>query len=56
MVINVSMEGSFDAVGFRVKLYNDLGGIGITHEDSICTSRRDGYMARGHAQRYLLVH
>ena len=48
MVINVSMEGSFDAVGFRVKLYNDLGGIGIYHEESICTCMDKGrvYVSR----------
>ena len=33
---------SFDATGIRFKLDNDLGGIGIFHEESICTKRDMG--------------
>lgn len=31
ILVNLSMEGSLDTVGFRGKVYNDLGGIVITH-------------------------
>ena len=29
------MEGSLDGAGFRVKVDNDFGGIGINHEEAI---------------------
>ena len=39
ILINVPMEGSFDMTGFRFKVENDLGGIGMTHEEAIYTWR-----------------
>ena len=35
MLINVVMEISLDVVGLMVKLDNDIGGIGISNEESI---------------------
>ena len=32
---------SLDAAGIRVKVDHDLSGIGISHEESICTNWRD---------------
>ena len=33
------MKSSLDVAGFRVKVCNDLGGIGISYEESICAWR-----------------
>ena len=38
ILINVAMEGYFDAASFRVKVYNNPVVIIITNEEAICTS------------------
>ena len=35
------MESSLDAEDIRVKVYNDLVGIGISYEEAICTWREN---------------
>ena len=35
ILIDVAMKNSLDAEGLGVKLYYDLGGIGISHEYAI---------------------
>ena len=37
VLINVVMKFSHDVAGLRFKVDDDLGGIGITLEESICT-------------------
>ena len=37
--INVEMKSSLDAAGLRVKIDHYRGGIGISHEESICNWR-----------------
>ena len=39
ILINIAIGYSFDAVGFRIKVDNDLLGIGINHEEAIYTRR-----------------
>ena len=36
------MKSSLDVAGFRVKVCNDLGGIGISYEEFICAWRYKG--------------
>ena len=42
------MKSSLDVAGFRVKVCNDLGGIGISYEEAICAWR---YKGRVHGRR-----
>ena len=39
ILINVAIKSSLDADNVRVKVGNDLGGIGISYEEAICTWR-----------------
>ena len=42
ILTNAEMECSIYAAVLRVKVYNDLGGIGIHHKEAICTNRDKG--------------